>query len=112
MPPATLRMDANEAIFFEREHETILRTEYNREYQPKVMVVHVKGRRYHRVLSGPFPKPDLAGLRRSLKAAGLRNPWTIKGCKDGAPSTPTCVPSQRADAGPVRDLASLPADVN
>lgn len=35
MPPATLHMDANETIFFEREHETVLRTEYNREYQPK-----------------------------------------------------------------------------
>ncbi len=34
MPPATKHMDANETIFFEREHETVLRTEYNREYQP------------------------------------------------------------------------------
>lgn len=34
MPPATKHMDANETIFFERELETTLRTEYDREYQP------------------------------------------------------------------------------
>ena len=34
MPPATKHMDANETIFFEREHETVLLAEYNREYQP------------------------------------------------------------------------------
>jgi cell division protein FtsN len=83
-------------------------------YGPVAVVVKVKGHRYHRVVVGPFAKAELAGVRRALRAAGIRNPWTIRGCADGAPETPNCISvwPERAELRPGNDLAAVPTAVN
>ena len=54
-------------------------------------MVKIKGRHYHRVIAGQFAMAEIADVRRSLQVAGIRQPWTIKGCRAGAPSVPSCI---------------------
>ncbi len=51
------------------------------EFQPRMVRVRVHGRRFHRVVSGPYARSSIATMRRTLIGKGFPDAWTTILCQ-------------------------------
>ena len=51
------------------------------EFQPRMVRVRVRGKLFHRVVSGPFARGTIATMRRTLIGEGFPDAWIAKLCQ-------------------------------
>lgn len=56
--------------------------ERGREFQPRMARVHVRGKLYYRVVSGPYARDAIGAMRRTMIGGGFPDAWAAKLCQD------------------------------
>ncbi|MEE8517356.1 MAG: hypothetical protein V3T02_12010 [Alphaproteobacteria bacterium] len=59
-----------------------------RDFAPRMVRVRVRGKLFHRVLSGPYARDAISTLRKTLAGEGFRQNWTIKLCENSLRAGP------------------------
>ncbi len=52
------------------------------DFQPRIIRVRVRGKLFHRVVSGPYASSSIATMRRTLIGEGFRDAWTTTLCQN------------------------------
>ena len=66
------------------------------EFRPRMVRVRVRGKLFHRVVSGPYARSSIATIRRALIGEGFSDAWTATLCQ----STLRLAPCPTAPAHP------------
>ncbi len=59
-----------------------------RDFAPRMVRVRVRGKVYHRVVSGPYARDAISSVRKSLTGEGFRRSWSIKLCENSLRAGP------------------------
>lgn len=59
-----------------------------RDFAPRMVRVRVRGKLYHRVVSGPYARESISTLRKTLAGEGFRRSWSIKLCENSLRAGP------------------------
>ena len=57
-------------------------------FAPRMVRVRVRGKVFHRVVSGPYARDTIPALRKSLAGEGFRKNWTTKLCENSLRAGP------------------------
>lgn len=83
IPPATARPEARYFIVlgsYLQEANATDAMARGRDFAPRMVRVRVRGRVFHRVVSGPFARDAISTMRKTLTGEGFPNNWTAKLC--------------------------------
>ncbi len=59
-----------------------------RDFAPRMVRVRVRGKVFHRVVSGPYAGDTIPTLRETLAGEGFRQNWTTKLCENSLRAGP------------------------
>ena len=59
-----------------------------RDFAPRMVRVRVRGKLFHRVVSGPYARDAISTLRKTLAGEGFRQNWTAKLCENSLRAGP------------------------